>query len=156
MWTPRDFNVDDPRNTILADEMGVVMGTSHHEPLTRAHAEWHLDPGDSTTGGAWNYNTNAANLRKFWRGGIERMMSKGNGEPYENLVTIGMRGDGDEAMSEGTAISLLESVVADQRKIIADVTGKPASETPQIWALYKVVAASSRISWELASCFPQD
>ena len=119
--------------------MGVVMGTSHHEPLTRAHAEWHLDPGDSTTGGAWNYNTNAANLRKFWRGGIERMMSKGNGEPYENLVTIGMRGDGDEAMSEGTAISLLESVVADQRKIIADVTGKPASETPQIWALYKEV-----------------
>jgi hypothetical protein len=35
------FNDDDPRNMVLADEMGVVMGTSHHEPMTRAQDEWH-------------------------------------------------------------------------------------------------------------------
>src|SRR4029079_390335 len=57
----------------------------------------------------------------------------------EALLTVGMRGDGDEAMSEGSAIPLLERIVADQRAIIADVTGKPASETPQLWALYKEV-----------------
>src|SRR6478609_1018841 len=139
MWAPRAFNDDDPQNMVLADEMGVIMGTSHHEPLTRAQDEWHRNTEDGVTGGAWNYETNADNLRTFWRGGVERMMSKGDGRGYEALLTVGMRGDGDEAMSEGTAIPLLERIVADQRAIIADVTGKPASETPQLWALYKEV-----------------
>lgn len=57
----------------------------------------------------------------------------------ESVVTLGMRGDGDEAMSEETAVSLLQEIIADQRKIIADVTGKPAEETPQVWAVYKEV-----------------
>jgi hypothetical protein len=139
MWDPRAFDADDPENMVLADAMGVVMGTSHHEPMTRAHDEWHRDTDKGITGGKWDYTANAENLRAFWRGGIERMMSKGNGEAYENVVTVGMRGDGDEPMAEGTAISLLEGIVADQRKIIADVTGKPAGETPQVWALYKEV-----------------
>jgi len=139
MWQPRAFNDDDPRNMVLADEMGVVMGTSHHEPMTRAHDEWHRDKDGGVTGGRWDYATNGENLRRFWRGGIERMMSKGDGRGYEAIVTVGMRGDGDEAMSEATATQLLESIVADQRKIIAEVTGRPADQTPQIWALYKEV-----------------
>ncbi len=138
MWG-KAFNVDDPENTALADSMGIVVGTSHHEPMTRAHKEWHLSPDDPTLGGAWNYVTNRENLQKFWRGGIERMMSKGDNKGYESLVTLGMRGDGDEPMSEGTAINLLETIVTDQREIISDVTGKPAEETPQVWALYKEV-----------------
>jgi hypothetical protein len=139
MWAPKAFNDDDPQNKVLADRMGVVMGTSHHEPMTRAQDEWHRHTDRGVTGGKWDYASNAANLRAFWRGGIERMMSKGDGTPYESLVTIGMRGDGDEAMAEGTATELLEQIVADQRSIIADVTGKPAAETPQVWALYKEV-----------------
>ncbi len=135
MWQPRAFNADDPQNMVLADAMGVVMGTSHHEPMTRAHDEWSR----VKDAGPWNYRTNAEKLRAFWRGGIERMMSKGDGKGYEAVVTVGMRGDGDEAMEEGTAIGVLEAVVADQRKILAEVTGRPAEETPQIWALYKEV-----------------
>ena len=57
----------------------------------------------------------------------------------ESVVTVGMRGDGDEAMSEETAVGLLKEIIADQREIIADVTGKPAQETPQVWAVYKEV-----------------
>jgi hypothetical protein len=139
MWQPRAFNDDDPQNMILADAMGVVMGTSHHEPMTRAHAEWHRNKEQGVTGGKWNYSSNGENLRKFWRGGIERMMSKSDGRSYESVVTLGMRGDGDEAMSETTATQLLESIVAAQRDIIRDVTGKPAEQTPQVWALYKEV-----------------
>jgi len=127
MWGRAIYD-DDPRSPELADEMGVVLGTSHHEPMARAHVEW-----ERHGKGPWDYTKNADNLRAFWRQGIERM--GGN----ENVVTVGMRGDGDEAMSEGTAISLLERIVADQRKIIADVTGKPAQQTPQVWALYKEV-----------------
>jgi hypothetical protein len=139
MWAPRAFAADDPQNMVLADAMGVVMGNSHHEPMLRAHDEWHRDKDKGVTGGAWDYTKNTKNLRTFWRGGIERMMSKGGGQRYESVVTVGMRGDGDEAMAEGTAIPLLERVVTDQRAIIAEVTGRPASETPQIWALYKEV-----------------
>lgn len=138
MWG-KAFHLDDPKNTAMADNMGMVMGTSHHEPMTRAHAEWHRKSENPAGGGAWNYETNKENIHKFWQGGIERMMSKGDGTPYESLVTVGMRGDGDEPMSEGTAIELLEKVVEDQRKIIAEVTGKPANQTPQVWALYKEV-----------------
>ncbi|WP_448661767.1 glycosyl hydrolase 115 family protein [Sphingomonas sp. CJ20] len=137
MWG-KAFNVDDPRNMTLADEMGVVMGTSHHEPMMRAQKEWHLKQ-SPYAGGAWDYRKNAVNLRGFWRGGIERMMSKGGGRRYDSLVTVGMRGDGDEPMAEGTATALLQGIVAEQRRIIADVTGAPAEQTPQVWALYKEV-----------------
>ena len=51
---------------------------------------------------------------------------------HESIVTVGMRGDGDMPMTQGTAINLLERIVTDQRKIIEEVTGKPASETPQL------------------------
>jgi hypothetical protein len=139
MWAPRAFNDDDRENMVLADAMGVVMGTSHHEPMTRAQDEWHRNEKQGVTGGKWDFSVNADNLRKFWRGGIERMMSKGGGQAYESLVTVGMRGDGDEPMSEGTATDLLERVVAAQRDIIRDVTGKPAEQQPQVWALYKEV-----------------
>jgi hypothetical protein len=128
MWRPAAFADDDPENARLADAYGIVISTTHHEPMMRAHDEW-----SRFNGGAWNYNTNKEKLREFWRGGIERM---GN---YESVVTLGMRGDGDEAMSEGTAVELLRTIIADQRKIIADVTGKPAHETPQVWAVYKEV-----------------
>ena len=139
MWLPKAFADDDPANMVLADAMGVIMGNSHHEPMLRAQHEWQRGTEKGVTGGKWDYATNGANLRAFWRGGIERMMSKGGGQGYESLVTIGMRGDGDEAMTKGTAISLMEQIVADQRAIIADATGKVASATPQVWALYKEV-----------------
>jgi len=122
------FNSDDPINPVLADEMGIVMATSHHEPMMRAQAEWKPYGGKD-----WNYETNAEQLQKFWKESIVRMDGK------ESYVTVGMRGDGDMAMSQTTNISLLEKIIADQRKILADVTGKPAEKTPQVWALYKEV-----------------
>ncbi|UCH14547.1 MAG: glycosyl hydrolase 115 family protein, partial [Bacteroidales bacterium] len=128
MWIPTMFNVDDPLNPKVADEYGIVISTSHHEPMMRAHNEWYR-----FNGGEWNYETNKDKLLEFWRGGIERM---GN---YESVVTVGMRGDGDEAMTEETAVDLLKHIISEQRKIIADVTGKPAHETPQVWAVYKEV-----------------
>jgi hypothetical protein len=139
MWPQKAFNDDDPQNIILADAMGVVMGTSHHEPMMRAHDEWRRNKPQGVVSGKWDYTTNAANLATFWQGGIERMASKSNGGSYESLVTIGMRGDGDEAMSDGTAMHLLEKIVSAQRKIIERTTGKPADQTPQVWALYKEV-----------------
>lgn len=122
------FYADDAENEKTADEMGVVMSTSHHEPMARNHQEYARN---RKGWGPWNYQKNKANLQKFFREGIERM--KGT----EQIVTIGMRGDGDEAMSEEADTRLMTNIINDQRKIIADVTGKKASETPQVWALYK-------------------
>ena len=124
------FYADDAENEKTADEMGVVMSTSHHEPMARNHQEYARD---RKGWGPWNYQKNKANLQKFFREGIERM--KGT----EQIVTIGMRGDGDEAMSAEADTKLMTQIINDQRKIIADVTGKKASETPQVWALYKEV-----------------
>jgi len=127
MWGNAFFD-DDPLNGPLADKMGIVIGTSHHEPMGRAHDEWRR-----YGKGPWNCEKNAEVLREFWRGGMERMKN------FETVVTVGMRGDGDEPMSEGANIALLQSIVQSQRNIISQVTGKKPEETPQVWALYKEV-----------------
>ena len=127
MWD-NAFNDDDKLSPALADEYGIVMGTSHHEPMQRAQQEW-----KRYGHGPWNYQTNDTTLRRFWREGIRNMGT------HESIVTLAMRGDGDEPMTEGSNIALLEKIVADQRRIIADVTGRPAEQTPQLWALYKEV-----------------
>ena len=124
------FYADDPENSKVADEMGVIISTSHHEPMARNHQEYARNRREW---GAWNYQTNKEKLDQFFREGIERM--KGT----DDIVTIGMRGDGDEAMSKDTDTKLMESIVSNQRKIIQQVTGRPAKETPQVWALYKEV-----------------
>lgn len=128
MWRPAIFATDDPENLRLADEYGIVISTTHHEPMMRYHEEW-----SQYNGGPWNYKTNKDKLKEFWRGGIERM---GN---FESVVTVGMRGDGDEAMSKETAVDMMKHIIADQRKIISEVTGKPADQTKQVWAVYKEV-----------------
>src|SRR5574344_813023 len=127
MWNSAFYD-DDPENGPLADEMGIVMGTSHHEPMGLAQQDW-----KRRGTGAWNYALNGNVLRGFWKSGIERCKN------WESVITVGMRGDGDEAMGESTNISLLQNIVKDQRKIIADVTGKRESSIPQVWALYKEV-----------------
>ena len=124
------FYADDPENSKTADEMGIIMGTSHHEPMARNHQEYARKRGEW---GPWNYQKNQQKLDQFFREGIERM--KGT----EDMVTIGMRGDGDEAMSEDADTKLLQRIVENQRKIIKQVTKKPASKTTQVWALYKEV-----------------
>nr|MCU0389203.1 glycosyl hydrolase 115 family protein [Chitinophagaceae bacterium] len=126
MWG-NAFYDDDSANIHKAKEYGIVIGTSHHEPLMRAHDEWRR-----YGKGKWNYDSNAVVLREFWKGGLQRAAN-------EKIVTVGMRGDGDEPMSRETATALLERIVNDQRKIITEVTKKPAEETPQLWALYKEV-----------------
>ena len=129
MWSWA-FYADDPENGKTADRMGVIMGTSHHEPMARNHQEYARHRKDW---GPWDYRKNQQNLDRFFREGIERM--KGT----EDMVTIGMRGDGDEAMSETADTKLMERIVQNQRRIIKEVTGKPASKTTQVWALYKEV-----------------
>ena len=124
------FYADDPENSKTADRMGVIMGTSHHEPMARNHQEYARNRREW---GAWNYQTNQEKLDQFFREGIERM------KDTEDIVTIGMRGDGDEAMSETADTQLMERIINNQRKIIKDVTKKPADKTTQVWALYKEV-----------------
>ncbi|QEC45832.1 glycosyhydrolase [Pseudobacter ginsenosidimutans] len=127
MWG-NAFYDDDSLNIKMAEQYAIVIGTSHHEPLMRAHDEWRRYGNKQL----WNYDSSTMALRDFWRKGLQRATN-------EKIVTVGMRGDGDEPMSRETATSLLERIVADQRKIISEVSGKPANQTPQLWALYKEV-----------------
>ncbi len=130
MWDSAFFD-DDPNNGVLANKMGIVMSTSHHEPMNLAQQDWKRRGG---TEAKWNYLTNAEGLRAFWRTGIERA------KDWETITTVGMRGDGDMQMPDAEDNqALLEQIVADQRQIIEEVTHKPAAETPQVWALYKEV-----------------
>jgi hypothetical protein len=127
MWNSA-FNEDDPLNPKLADEYGIVMGTSHHEPMLRAQQEWKRHGA-----GPWDYSANAKTLDAFWEEGIERNKN------YESAITLGMRGDGDMPMAEKENIAMLEKIVADQRQIIARHLTPTLAADPQVWALYKEV-----------------
>jgi len=132
MWASA-FNEDDPMNPVLADEYGMVMGTSHHEPMMRAHKEYTKRREEV---GAWDYRANKTGLDRFFREGMERNKN------FDNFVTIGMRGDGDVAMSEGgdeTNMRVLRDVIDGQRQILEDVYGKDPSEIPQLWAIFTEV-----------------
>lgn len=141
MWSWA-FYADDDLNSQTAHDMGIIMGTSHHEPMARNHQEWARKRREY---GVWDYETNQDVIDKFFREGIER--SKNN----HDLVTIGMRGDGDAAMGGQVGrdheyesqdeynMALLEKIFKNQRQIIKEITGKSPDKRPQVWALYKEV-----------------
>lgn len=132
MWGSR-FNEDDPKSPQLADDMGIVMGTSHHEPMMRAHKEYVHRKAEV---GPWDYAQNPDRIEKFFSDGLKR------NSKYENIITIGMRGDGDVAMGNGKDednIKTLGKVIEAQRRIIKDCYGKPASSVPQLWAIFTEV-----------------
>jgi hypothetical protein len=136
MWG-KSFNLDDPDNPKRADAYGIVMGTSHHEPMMRAHNEWtqlgNLYGGHEN----WNYSRNKEGLYRFWEDRIRE------NKDYEKIVTVGMRGDGDESMIEnGTVdeiIKLYENIINDQREILAKHIHLDVTNIPQVWCLYKEV-----------------
>ncbi len=127
MWNSA-FAADDPMNAKLADEYGIVMGTSHEEPMMRAEKEW--KPAED---GPWNYATNAKRIDAFWRAGMERDKN------YEEIVTLGMRGINDTPMSATANTAQLEAIVAKQRQILRETVNPDLSKVPQVWALYKEV-----------------
>ena len=84
--------------------------------------------------GAWDYTKNNATIYQYWVEGAQRA------KPYESYYVLGMRGNGDEPMSEEQNIALLEKIVADQRDIIAETYNTTdISTVPQSWCLYKEV-----------------
>ena len=129
MWD-NSFATDDLLNAKLADEYGVVIGSSHHEPMMRAWKEWERA---GNRKGSWDYAKNEAKLSAYWTEGLRRTRN------YDKVITIGMRGDGDEPMTETESIALLERVVAHQRRIMAELLNPNVAEVPQVWALYKEV-----------------
>jgi len=140
MWSA-SFPLDGPGllNAELADTYGVVMGTSHHEPCLRASEEWDKVRGPETEfGNAWNYYINREGLLKYWEGGLAR-----SGK-FENIITIGMRGERDTSMLGPDAtleqnISLLKDIITEQRKLIAKHVNEDTTQVPQMLALYKEV-----------------
>ncbi|OCF34376.1 hypothetical protein I317_06529 [Kwoniella heveanensis CBS 569] len=115
-------------NQVLANRMGVVMGTSHHEPMSRNKPEW-----DSYGEGAWDWDKNKDTLTDFWRYGAER--AKG----METLFTMGMRGDGDEPLS-GASNELVQNITHTQQGLLKDVYGDNLNGVSQMWCMYKEVA----------------
>jgi len=126
MWNSA-FAADDPLNAKLANDYGIVMGTSHEEPMMCAEKEW------KPSLGPWNYVTNQKRIDEFWRGCMKRDKN------YEEVVTLGMRGHNDTAMSTGDNIALMEKIVADQRRILQQTVNPDLDKVPQLWALYKEV-----------------
>lgn len=140
MWSARFYD-DGPglANAELADEYGVVMGASHHEPCLRQGEEYkYLRGPDSIYGDAWNFITNEEGITRFWADGLKR-----SGH-FENVITVGMRGEADTAiMGEDTTladnIELLRNVLKTQNRLIKEHVNPNLEQVPRMLALYKEV-----------------
>lgn len=137
MWNGKfeDDGIECPEaSAVLADKYGIVMGTSHHEPMMRSHEAWNKTK--STYGNAaWDFVGNREGMTNFFKDGALQ-----NGK-YDNIVTMGMRGDGDAAMLPETStlkenIDLLKDIILTQKDIL-DETGY--GDKPKVIALYKEV-----------------
>lgn len=129
--TTRAFN-HYPRNKEVADEYGVVMGSSHAESMLRNNVdEWTAPKED------YNYVTNRAGVLRYWE---QRVRENGR---FENIYTLGMRGIHDSAM-QGAATDaersrVLEQVFADQRELLARHVRPEVGQVPQMFCAYKEV-----------------
>ena len=140
MWA-EIFPEDGPglANAELADELGVVMGMSHHEPCLRQGEEYkYLRGPKSIYGDAWNFLSNEKGITRFWEDGLKR-----SGK-FENVITVGMRGEADTAImgKEATLkdnIDLLRKVLKTQNKLIRKYVNKDLDSVPRMLALYKEV-----------------
>ncbi|MBR5417965.1 MAG: glycosyl hydrolase 115 family protein [Clostridiales bacterium] len=140
MWSAI-FPNDGPglASAVLADELGVVMGMSHHEPCLRQGEEYrYLRGSGSIYGDAWNFLSNEKGITKFWEDGLIR-----SGK-FENVITVGMRGEADTAImgKEATLkdnIDLLRKVLKTQNRLIKKYVNKDLDEVPRMLALYKEV-----------------
>jgi hypothetical protein len=132
MWN-NAFAEDDPNSPRLADEYGIVMGTSHQEPMMRAQMEWDWHQGRKL--GNWNFALHAEELTAFWLGAVRAR------KDFENIYTIGLRGENDTAMVQGQAesIRLLQRIVGIQRDMLAAEIHPDVTRIPQVWTLYKEV-----------------
>ena len=132
MWG-NAFNEDDAENPRLADEYGIVMGTSHQEPMTRSQQEW--DRRYYKSIGHWDYNKHSDTMENFWREGVRRNKN------YENVVTMGLRGANDSEMSGDLKanIAMVENIVNKQQKIIGEEMNPDITKVPQSWCLYKEI-----------------
>ncbi len=134
MWG-KAFNEDDPMNPVVADQYGVVMGTSHHEPMMRNQEEWTKR---SRELGEWNYRQNGENMRKFWLEGLKRNAK------YDNMPTVGLRGDGDLPLDPGANFQsnkelLHQLLFHDQRELIREAYGRDPATVPQIWVVFNEI-----------------
>lgn len=129
--TPGFFTIKG--NKEMADSCGILIGTSHCEPLLRNNvAEW-----DHAKRGAYNYITNREQVQQYW---IERLKEvKGS----EEFFTIGMRGIHDGSMegvhTKKEKLEGLQQVIDDQRELIKKYYDKNVESVPQVFIPYKEV-----------------
>ncbi len=123
----------------LADEYGIFIGNSHHEPCLRAGEEWtKVNRDDPSYGGAWSVLTNYDGVVRFWR---ESMEERGR---FNSLVTVGMRGERDSTILGENAtladnINVVKTAITAQKEIIAEQEKKLGKTFPKMLALYKEV-----------------
>ena len=123
----------------LADEYGIFIGNSHHEPCLRAGEEWtKVNRDDPSYGGAWSVLTNYDGVVRFWR---ESMEERGR---FNSLVTVGMRGERDSTILGENAtladnINVVKTAIKAQKEIISEQEKKLNKAFPKMLALYKEV-----------------
>lgn len=132
----RSFFVDDPENQKVADEYGIVVGTSHHEPMQRAMNEWSTNQPEGT----WNWENNRDKITEYFDFGAERAV------PYESYITMGMRAEGDGPISGDDPIATLTDILQVQRDIIKDKYGSEDGEMREFLAPVSLLISS--LTWQ--------
>ena len=129
-------------NPQVTKQYSIVLGSSHAEPMLRDNVdEWknNFKEEYGRQHGPWRYDINEKEIKKYWEDRVKQVADQN----IDAVFTIGMRGVHDSGMPgpetiEGK-VKLLNKVIADQRKLLADHFGKDATDIPQIFCPYKEV-----------------
>ncbi len=139
MWRS-SFSEDGPglANAELADLYGVIMGASHHEPMCRAGVEWQKQYQNYGTDSTWSFISNREAITKFWEDGILR------NKPFENIITIGMRGENDSKLLPQDAtlrdnIEVIKAAIRTQHELLKKHICPDLKQVPRMLAIYKEV-----------------
>ena len=122
-----------PESKLVADSLGIMITTSHCEPLlinTASKWEW-----DTKRDGEWNYAVNAKGVQKKWDDRLKIASS------YDNIYTLGMRGLHDAGLRGNLPIdqqtNLMNQIIKDQRSLLTKHIKKNIKDIPQIYVPYK-------------------
>ena len=131
---PFYHNFDNQR---MADRYGIVVSTSHCEPMMRnANGEWR-QWADDPKGERYNYVAHRDSVVRFWEERVQALRAS------DCIYTLGMRGIHDGRMQGARTVAeqvaALTDILTDQRALLAKYINKDVRRVPQQFVPYKEV-----------------
>lgn len=137
-------------NPSVACKYGIVLGSSHCEQMARNNVDEWVNNFEQEFGrkpGNYSWKDNSETIKEYWATRVRESRNQ------EMIYTLGMRGIHDSGLpgysSNQERQAALNEIIAVQRQMITDNTGREVSKVPQMFCPYKETMTLYRMGLEL-------